>query len=304
MIVDRPSPRLWRTAISCGLFLLLVSFSLTRESLAQSSPVSGPPATIVYRPEADGLDALFPNGVVATVGDKAITVEDVRREMKQFIPYLEKESRDQAEFNTRFTRQQNQTIRALVERVLLVKEFNQHKQTTGEKHIAAEYLDNTITDLLNERFDGDRSKFLDYLRSRGITLREYRREIEDDIIFHYMKSQERKLDAPGQPAAARGDQVHLRIIQLKRAAGETDATLTEKMNAILARVKNGETFVSVAAELDESSRRARGGDWGWQRLEDLRSDYRDKAAALKPGEVSTPILAPEGGFLLFAEERK
>lgn len=302
MIVDRPSPTLVRTVLGCALFLLFTGISLTRESLAQ--PPAAPSGTaIIHRPEVDGLDALFPNGIVATVGDKVIKVEDVRREMKQFIPSLEKEARDQADFNVRFTRLQNRSIRDLIDRFLLVKEFNQHRETTGEKHIPSEYIDNAIADLLKDQFDNDRAKFLAYLQSRGVTFSQYRREVEDDIIFHYMKSQERKLDAPAKPAK-QGEQAHLRLIQLKRAQGETDAQLLDKATVILARLRAGETFDALAREFSDDARRNRGGDWGWQRPEDLRAAYRDTVFAMKPGEVSAPIFAPEGCFLLFVEDRK
>ena len=37
---------------------------------------------------------------------------------------------------------------------------------------------------------------------------------------------------------------------------------------------------------------------------DMRAEYRDAFLALKKGEVSAPILAKEGCFLFYAEDRR
>ena len=50
-----------------------------------------------------------------------------------------------------------------------------------------------------ERFEGDRSKFLAYLRSQGKTLRDYRRDIEENIIYQYMQGQQRKSQSVVSP---------------------------------------------------------------------------------------------------------
>ena len=52
----------------------------------------------------------------------------------------------------------------LVDRVLIVKEFYK-----DEKHkVPPSIIDNQIAEIIATQFDGDRSKYLAYLRSRGI----------------------------------------------------------------------------------------------------------------------------------------
>ena len=324
MIAAQPSPTLARTLLGCALFALAVGLSLTAETLTQPAPSAAParvpaevrtvaaaepaPARFAYDSFTDGLGVLFANGVVATVGDRVITVEDVRREMKPLVPQLQRQARDQDDFKQRINRLQNEIIQELIGRVLLIKEFHVPAEGEGAKHIPAEYIDNVIADAVKEQFDNDRTKLLAHLQARGVTMTEYRHEVEDDIIYHYMQSQLRNLDKKVNPSPAKSDgaegEVHLRIIQLKRSAAETDAALLEKAKAILGRFKNGEAFEALAMKFDEDQRRDKGGDWGWQSPAGLKSEYREKLSTLKPGEVSAPIVTKEGCFLLYVEDRK
>jgi peptidyl-prolyl cis-trans isomerase SurA len=178
----------------------------------------------------------------------------------------------------------------------------------------------------SEQFDNDRSKFLAYLRSRGTTIREFRREQEEEIIYRYMQGQQRKSQGSVSPVKIeqfynenkdrfyREDEVHLRLIQLTRTEGETDATAHRAANDILAKLKAGTSFEDLAKEYSKDQRKSKGGDWGWLKRSDLKKEFSDPAFkkefsdpafALKKGEVlATRPPLPEGCFLLFAEDRK
>ena len=312
-----PSGMLLGGAVIVALTGLSFTSELTAQTPIRSAvPVAQPaPAVaaqysssgILYNPSIDRLDALFPTGVVATVGDRSITVAEVRRYIAPLIPRLQQDSRTQEDFNGKLTLLQNSAVKDLVARRLLIRQFHDQRDGEQAKQIPAEYIDNSIADTIAERFGGDRSKYLSYLKERGLTQRDYRKEVEEDIIYNYMRGQERKAAGPVSrpkvdPAVERP--IRLRLIQLTRADGETDASLLEKANAILRRFKNGEGFESLAREFDQSGRRDRGGDWGWMGVADLRTEYRDAFIALKKGDVSAPIVVKEGCFLLYADDRR
>ena len=119
----------------------------------------------------DGLNLRFANGIAAIAEDKVITVDDVRREIGPLIPQLQREAKNEKEFNEKLEALQDDVIQQLIDRVLIVKEFRKDEK----KHIPISFIENRIAEIQSEQFDNDRSKFLAYLRARGITLREYHR---------------------------------------------------------------------------------------------------------------------------------
>ena len=261
----------------------------------------------------DNLNLRYANGIVAVAEDKIITVADVSREITPLLPGLQRENiRNEQEYNAKIEALQDSVIQDLIDRVLIIKEFKKDEK----KHIPEAIVDAEIARMQSDQFDNDRSKFLAYLRSRGTTLREFRREQEDEIIYRYMQGQQRKSQSVVSPVKIelfynenkdrfyREDEVHLRLIQLTRTEGETDAQLAAMGTDILAKLKAGTSFEDLAKEYSKDARKSKGGDWGWLKRSDFKKEFSDPAFALKKGEASKPVLLPEGCFLLFAEDRK
>ncbi len=324
MIVANPRFT-WASAFSTlAAVLTLAVLSFTGETAAQitsAAPVAqalrGEPASrnsevngIKYDPSVDRLDIQFPTGIVATIADRTITPADVRRYIAPLIPNLQGDSRSQEEFNGKLTRLQNFAIKDLVERAVLIRQFHDRRDGEQERRIAAELIDTSIADEIAQRFEGDRGKFLDHLRDRNLTVRQYRTEVEENIMLNYMRAQERKISGTSdtskrsQPQADPERNIHLRMIELKRAAGENDAALVERANAIIDRFRSGEDFAGLAREFDVSIRRERGGDWGWMGLKDIRAPFHDAFTALQKGTVANPIIVSEGCFIMYAQDRR
>jgi len=263
------------------------------------------------QPAADGLDLRFANGIAAIVEGKVITVEDIRREISPLVPQVQRESRNEQEFNQKLEALQDDIIQNLIDRELIVKEFRKDEK----KQIPGSYVDNQIAETQITQFEGDRSKFLAYLRSRGLTLREYRKEVEEDIIYGYMRQQQRKSQSTVSPVKIeefynenkdrffQEDEAQLRLIQFTRGS-LTDAELQARADAVYERLKAGEKFEELAREVSQDSRKIKGGDWGWQKKSDLKAEFSEPLFLLKKGEYTRPILTPEGAFLLYAEDRK
>ena len=147
-------------------------------------------------------------------------------------------------------------------------------------------------------------------------MRDYRKEVEEDIIYNYMLHQQHKSQSIVSPVRIeqyykenkdrfyQDDSVHLRLIQLSRAAGGTDGDLRGQADAILLRVRSGEKFEDLAKEYSSDSRRAKGGDWGWMKRSDLKPEFSEPLFAVKKGECSDAVILPEGCFLLYCEDRK
>ena len=258
---------------------------------------------------AERLNARFANGIVAVAEDKPITVADVVREVSPLLPKLRESTRDDATYQQQADQLADKAAQNLVERAGLIGEFRRE----GSRHIPAEYVDHAIADEIAERFSGDRAKFLDHLRVQGKTMREYRGSVEENIIHQYMRNQQRLAGEADRQAAravatvvneSTEPRVHLRLIQLTRSSGETDAALTARADHVLARFRSGEKFEGLALEYSQDVKRTKGGDWGLLKHSDFKKEFADIAFGLNAGEVSSPILLPEGAFILYAEERK
>lgn len=258
----------------------------------------------------DGLDMRFANGIAAIVEDRVITVDDIRRELAPILPQIRRDSRNAKEFQDKIEAVQEDIVRSLIDRTLVVKDFYKD----GKRHIPASYIDNAISEQMAQKFDNDRAKFLSYLRARGLTLRDYRKEVEEDLVYGYMRGQQRKSQSIVSPARVetfykqnqnkfyQEEAIHLRMIQLNRAQGEKDSYLIVRANEIIDKFNAGEKFENLAKTYTQDARKARGGDWGWQRKVDLKSDFSTPLFSLKKGGVTAPILQGDACFILYAED--
>ena len=136
---------------------------------------------------------MFPNGIIVTIGDKTITVDDVGWELVPLIPKLQQEVPDPKEFSQRLAMLQNDIVRNLVDRNLLIKQFSIPPEGQEPRQVPATVVDRQLATTLREQFSDDPAKFAAYLDSRGITPDQYRKEVEEDMTYSYMRGQQRKL---------------------------------------------------------------------------------------------------------------
>ncbi len=149
--------------------------------------------SLVVDPATQNLGAMFPSGIVVTMGDKTITVDDVGRELAPLLPELHQKVSDGKEFSLRLTMLQNDIVKSLVERNLLIKQFSIPPEGQEPRHVPATVVDRALADTLREQFSNDLTKFSAYLDSRGMTPDQYRKTVEEDIIYSYMAQQQRKV---------------------------------------------------------------------------------------------------------------
>jgi peptidyl-prolyl cis-trans isomerase SurA len=291
------TPRVLRTSLPALAGLLLGL--LTARGQLEKAP-------------ADSLDLRYADGIVAIAEEKIITVDDIRREIGPLIPEIQKQSRNEKEFNEKLEALQEDVVQNLIDRVLIVKDF----YSDEKRQVPASYIDNAVAETIITQFDGDRSKFLAYLRSRGISQKDYRKEQEEDMIYGYMRQQKAKSASAISPVKIetfynenkdrfyQEDSVQLRLIQVTRGTEDTDETLRAKSATIVTELDAGADFGEIARKYSQDSRKGKGGDWGWQRRSDLRKEFSDVIFALEKGQRSSPLIMPEGAFLFYAEDRK
>jgi peptidyl-prolyl cis-trans isomerase SurA len=268
---------------------------------------------------AEMLRPRYANGIVAIAEGKVITVKDVVQELTpQQVNGIRASSRTEAEFNKNIELAQETIIQNLIDRELVIKEFRKVKPGMKEvRKIPDNYIDQEIASQEHDDFGDDRPKFLAYIQSLGLTRNEYRKKIEEDIIFRYMLGQQRQSQSIVSPVKIetyynenkekfmQSEAITMRLLQIKRKEGQTDDQMRAQLNGYVAEFKGGTKFEELVRSYSEDTTyRTKGGLQPERNITDLSSDFEKPANDLKKGEISAPIMVGEYGFLIYAEDRK
>jgi peptidyl-prolyl cis-trans isomerase C len=103
------------------------------------------------------------------------------------------------------------------------------------------------------------------------------------------------------------EEVHARHILIRVPAGDEKASKAaeEKIKAVIARLKKGEDFAKVAAEVTEDpSGKANGGDLGFFTKEQMVPEFAEVAFNLDKGKISDPVKTQFGWHVIKVEEKR
>ncbi|MEQ9824910.1 MAG: peptidyl-prolyl cis-trans isomerase [Puniceicoccaceae bacterium] len=251
------------------------------------------------------------NGIAANVEGRIITFSEIRREMAPLIPQVIRESRTRSEMTENLNNLAKEILQNLIDRILIVREYEQQEKFK----IPQSYVENEFDDTLIRDFDNDRSRFLEYLRSQNMTIREFRRDLQENIIVSVMRSQMRRSMSKISPEKIeqyyvenkiqffQEEQVHLRQIVLRAKSQDLMNLTLEKAKNIIYELDQGARFIDMATEHSEDTMADKGGDWGWVQRSDIRKELGDVAFNLKANEYSRePIVMGNHVFILYVEE--
>jgi peptidyl-prolyl cis-trans isomerase C len=102
-------------------------------------------------------------------------------------------------------------------------------------------------------------------------------------------------------------EVHARHILVRAAPGDDKASKAaeDKIKAVVVRLKNGEDFAKVAAEVTEDpSGKANGGDLGFFSKEQMVPEFADVAFSLDKGKISDPVKTQFGWHVIKVEDKR
>jgi peptidyl-prolyl cis-trans isomerase SurA len=266
----------------------------------------------VAQTNTDPVGARFANGIAAIVEERIITVGDIRREIEPLLPQIRSQSRTEAEFRQNLEEVEDDIIQNLTDQILIVKDF----YSDEKRRIPTSFVENEVKERIITQFEGDRSKFLEYLNAIGKTPREYRDIVREEIVVSYMRGQLRKSQSIVSPVKIenfykenqerfyQGDSVHLRLIRLAQLADENEAVLEQTADTIIEQLKGGASFEELATQYSQDTRRKQGGDWGWINREDLKPELADVAFSLGKEAFSDPIRTENDIFILYVQDKR
>ena len=102
-------------------------------------------------------------------------------------------------------------------------------------------------------------------------------------------------------------EVHARHILFRAPSGDDKAAkeAEDKVKAVIVRLKKGEDFAKVAAEVTEDpSGKANGGDLGYFTKEQMVPEFSDAAFKLETGQISEPVKTQFGWHVIKAEDKR
>jgi peptidyl-prolyl cis-trans isomerase C len=102
-------------------------------------------------------------------------------------------------------------------------------------------------------------------------------------------------------------EVHARHILFRVPAGDEKASkeAEEKLKAVIVRLKKGEDFAKVAAEVTEDpSGKANGGDLGYFTKDQMVPEFSEVAFKLEQGQISEPVKTQFGWHVIKVEDKR
>ena len=228
------------------------------------------------------------NRVVAKVNDRIVTWGEIDNAMTRLNFSDQEKKKRTTEF-----------VEGKIDRLLSIAAFKEKGMAIPETYVEQEYNKRLIRD-----FNGDRKLFRDYLRSNGRSQLEFRKDLEEEIIYSHMLSTRRKLKEEISPEKVEAyyekhtnlfkteEKIRLSEIAFSQIAGEPQSVLLQQARKVVEEFKKGVPFKKLAAENGQSPFRDKAGDWGVMVSErEIRNDeIRKRAFALKKGELSEPFV--------------
>lgn len=215
--------------------------------------------------------------VVAKIGDRKITIS----EFNKMLGYLDSEKQKLIEKNPQM---KENVLQQYIQRIVISEiakkkgfdnnpELKEQLELMKDNYIAIEYLKKEVTNKV---------------------------EVSEEDITAYYESNKDEFKTP--------EMVRSRHILIKTGPTASDndkKKAKEKAEEILKKIKAGEDFAKLAADIsDDTGSKTKGGELGFFPKGRMVKPFEDAAFSLKPGEVSEIVETQFGYHIIKVEEKK
>lgn len=295
-------------ALAVAATLALPAAALAQQT-APATPPPAPPGTT--QPGSEVWDR-----VVATVGDTTLLYSDVMMELESMQAQGQQVPTDPA------GRQQlvQSVIGRRVDDLLLLEAARRDKSIVVDPADIATEVETQIN-RVQQQFGGE-PQMEQALRQSGRTVDEYRRELtrqytDQTMIQRYVSERLQKMASPAVSEA----EIQQYFEQQKATLGQRPATLSfqqvlvkpaptdsadaaarHKAEDILAQLRKGADFATLAKQYSADPSSQQGGMLGWFRQGQMVREFEQMAFALAPGEIS-PVVKTEYGYHIIKLEK-
>ena len=266
-----------------------------RERQAATKPPAGAPPTPGQAPDMR---------IAAVVNDEIISVFDLVSRVRMVM--MSSNIQDSPETRQKIA---PQILRGLIDEKLELQEAKKKSVTATDSEVARaleqiEKQNNMKAGQLNEFLKAraiDRGALVDQLTAGIVWAKLVRRlaaqttDISDEEIDEAVKRVKEHASEPQSRVA----EIFLAVDN--PAQDDEVRQLAEKLTQ---QMRQGARFSAVAQQFSQSAAAAVGGDIGWMRPDQLSPELGKAVAQLKPGELSAPIRAGGGYYLVLVVDRR
>lgn len=146
-----------------------------------------------------------------------------------------------------------------------------------------------------EREGGDYRRYREQLRRELLANRLRQREVDSRIQV----SEQEVTNVLENSANARDYRIAQILIAIPEGASPQAVDQARaRAEQVLAELRNGADFASLAAAVSAGREALEGGDLGWRARNQLPSLFAETVLRLRPGQVSAPVRSPAGFHLI------
>lgn len=258
--------------------------------------------------EAKARSAVLLDGVAAYVNDEVITISDIMNEVRRTpIDHVPLEQREK-----RLRELYKMMLDAMVDRKLLLSSARKAKM-----QLQPWAVEGRIREIVANNFDGDQTKLYELLAERKISIEEWKKGLEEELMIAAIRYQQVDKRVAITPSELRAEYdtnkaryqtqqaVAVSMIVLDPPEKEGDASVVGRGAEIFAGLQKGASFAALAKTYSKDSKAADGGSWGKVNPEDVfRKELVAELGKLKPGEVS-PLVTLDGyGYILRKDDQQ
>ena len=263
----------------------------------------------IIQAQNNNWDLRFTNGVAAQVDERIITLEELRQEIAPLIPEIRSRSRSRYEFDQNIEMVTREILQNLVDRVLIIEDFEEKGYVIPEDYLQKEYDDH-----ITKEFNGNRTDFLNFLKIQGKSDLQFRKELKQRLIVGFMRSNMERSHTEISPQRIHEyyennkmrffeeEAVNIRMITITPSGYETETDMEIQIDTIMAKLDSGDDFERLAKQYSEDSQAKNGGDWGWLKRDELLPELSKVAFQMEVGEYSQPIRKSDNIFIIYVTE--
>src|SRR5437868_7528604 len=303
----RPMKLVRCVCIGLGIDVEGLACSSAPARAEQTPPGAGrPPAPPVTQrrsaPPPDGR--VTETRIAAVVNDEVISVGDLTSRLKMVM--LSSNLTDSPETRQRVAAQ---VLRTIVDEKLQMQEAKRQNVTATDEEInkalaQIEKQNNMQAGQLDQVLKShgiERSALVDQLTASIVWTKLVRRLVSQTNVVS-----DEEIDYALKRAKETANEPQSRVAEIFLAVDnpQQEDEVRRLAERLTEQMKQGARFSAVAQQFSQSATAAVGGDIGWVRPEQLSPELGKAVAQMRPGELSPPIRAGAGYYLLLVLDRR